>query len=326
MQNEDKGTQGNAYLDNDDNLKKFLGNMTSAKIIEDSYNHVFDSRIITFELEYPRIIHSEFMTHRLFSRNASSSRAIPIEKVIEQVINDPASPVEFGKNKPGMKASELTENLIAAYKVWVASGREIASFATVMKDMKLHKQVVNRILEPWQFIKVVMTTTNLNNFFELRNHPDADPTIQQLAKKMLKEVDDSQPTHLHEGQWHMPYVHNMLYSARKQKFFDVDGSEIDLKDALKISASCCAQVSYRKLDTSLEKAYKIYDMLINSKPAHSSPVEHAATPIAHKYHKPMEYFDIKGVTHVDKNRIPWSGNFHGWVQNRQLIPENAVPY
>jgi thymidylate synthase ThyX len=82
--------------------------MISAKIIADSISESeYGDRITTFELEYPRFIHGELMTHRLFSRNAASSRAIPINKMMDQVLTAPAMPVEWGLNKSGMQAEEM---------------------------------------------------------------------------------------------------------------------------------------------------------------------------------------------------------------------------
>lgn len=301
-------------------------NLISVEVIKDSYNEVFDSRITTLILEYPRIIHSELMTHRLFSRNASSSRAIPVSKVIEQVRTNPAMPVRFGKNQAGMQDAGEYESSDAIRDLWKEASRSACSFAAVMNDMQAHKQVINRILEPYQFIRVCVTSTNWNNWFNLRNHPDADPTIHALAEIMLEAMNTSAPRKLFEGHWHVPFVEDYLDITGEQIFKDESGNVISLQDALIISASCAAQTSYRKLDTSLEKATNIYKKLIESKPCHSSPVEHQAMVIPDWTINPLDYFDIEGVTHVTKDGMPWSANLHGWVQHRQLIKDNAVYY
>jgi len=293
------------------------------EIIKDSYNEVFDSRITTMILEYPRIIHSELMTHRLFSRNASSSRAIPASKVIEQVKSNPAMPIRFGKNQAGMQDAGEYEKSDALKSLWIASASTACSVASVMKDMDAHKQVINRILEPYQFIRVCLTSTNFANWFHLRNHPDADPTIHALAEMMQDAMQASKARKLFEGHWHVPFVEDYIAFTGEQIFKDESGNVISLQEALIISASCAAQTSYRKLDTSLEKATDIYKKLIESKPCHSSPVEHSALVITEK-DDPMDYFTVEGVTHIDKRGIPWSGNLHGYVQYRQLIKDNAV--
>lgn len=263
------------------------------------------------------------VVHNCFSRNSSSSRAIPVEKVIEQVRNNPAMPVRFGKNKAGMQDDgEFYPEL--GKKIWLDAVDAAVCNARTFLDCGFHKQVANRILEPYQFIRVCLTSTNWNNWFNLRNHPDADPTIHALAETMEKAMDESIPKHLVPDHWHIPFV-NEETSSFRQQFFDENGNEITLKEALMISASCAAQTSYRKLDFSIEKAKNIYNKLIISKPCHASPVEHCARAIP-KFMNPMDYFNLNGVTHIDRNGIPWSGNFHGYIQYRQLIENNAEYY
>lgn len=301
----------------------------SAKIIKDSINP-WGKRITTFELEYPRIIHSEFLTHRQFSRNAASSRAIPIDKVIQQVKDNPAMPFKWGKNQAGMQAEEeLTpDQQKVAEVLWLASRDEAVRYATAMQQLKLHKQVVNRILEPYQHIKVVMTTTEYENWKWLRKHKDADPTIYELARVTDEARNESVPEILQEGMWHLPYVHTEVINGI-QYYFDDDAHQITLEQAQKISCSSCAQVSYRKLDTSLEKAEDIYDKLVDSEPVHASAFEHVAQVV----NLDGDMIGINAVLtrniddlHTDAEIIQnmISGNFiGGWIQYRQLIPNNT---
>jgi hypothetical protein len=79
-------------------------------------------------------------------------------------------------------------------------------------------------------------------------------------------------------------------------------------------------VSYRLLDNSIEKAEKIYDMLVNSKPVHASPFEHQAKPMICAS---LDWWGEEGTTHIDKDENVWSGNFQGWIQHRQLIEDNV---
>lgn len=284
--------------------------MISAKIIADStcYN---GKRITTFELEYPRFIHSEMLTHRVFSRNAASSRAIPLKTMLKLVWNNPAEPIHWGMNQSGMQAkSQLTGfKLKAAKFLWKWSGRVACGFAWLMEKCKLHKQVANRILEPWSHIKVVVTSTEWDNFFWLRNHPDAQPEIHDLAAKMWELYEKNVPVRLKEGKWHLPYVtgYKIVGDDLYQTALGLKGVNkdklISISDALKLSASLCAQTSFRKANESLKKALEIYDRLVESKPVHASPFEHQATP-------------AKTSTYI-------SGNFCGWIQHRQLIPGNV---
>lgn len=295
----------------------------SAKVIKDSISPD-GVRITTLELEYPRIIHSELMTHRVFSRNSASSRAIPVSKVIELVESNPAMPVHWGKNQAGMQAKEELDDLNkeAVRQLWLEAAKQAVSIAKVMADIGGHKQVVNRILEPFQHMKVVVTSTEWANWDWLRDHPDADPTIHALAKEMKRVRSESTPEELFYGEWHLPYVNSersKFYAERN--YFDEHGEPITLEQARMISASCCAQTSYRKQDGSLEKAEDIFKKLVESEPCHASPVEHQATP-AERSDTRLEMFE-EGITHRCKDYWTWSGNFRGWIQFRQLIPNNA---
>lgn len=290
-----------------------------AKIIADSIAP-HGKRITTFELEFPRFILAEYNTHRMLSRNVASSRAIPIEKVIEGVQNNPAMPVWWGKNQSGMQAKdELSDTIIldpygiseknAAKATWLEARDEAIKFAKKLSKIGLHKQIVNRILEPWVNVKMVTTATDWDNFFHLRNHSDAQPEFHFLASLMAEEYLQSEPNQLIHGQWHIPYIetvfnppHDTYFDLREIKYF-VGEEEVDLYTALKVSASLCAQVSYRKSDDSIEKALRVYDRLVTSKPVHASPFEHQATPS-------LEYDHI-------------SGNFRGWIQYRHTISGNT---
>lgn len=301
----------------------------SAKIIKDSISKN-GQRIATFELEYPRIVHSEFMTHRIFSRNAASSRAIPISKMIEQVIQEPAQPVEWGLNQSGMQAKKLHKYPTTCELAWKNAAKSAAEHAEVLKDLGLHKQVVNRVLEPYQTMKTILTATSYDNYYWLRCHSDADPTIKVLADEMYKAFEESKPELLMAGEWHLPYVDCVMCEVAMGWSYSSNGVKLTLEEAKKVSASCCAQVSYRLLDTSLDKALKIYDMLVTMSPVHSSPFEHLATPMeelsANRLGKlnpyNPEYWE-EGVTHMDKDGKFHSGNFKGWVQYRQLIDGNV---
>lgn len=272
-----------------------------AKIIRDSVSPE-GIRLTTMQLKYPRIIHAEFMTHRVFGRNASSSRAIPIQVQIQHIINDPAEPMAWGSNKPGMQAgAELT-----GFSHWLTRrmwhfAKRCAIFAARMSlRAGAHKQIANRLLEPWSHISVVVTSTDWSNFYALRDHEDADPTIRALAVAMKSAHDRSIPDRLIPGMWHLPYVRAT--------------EEGDVETRKKMSAARCARVSYMTHDRkapSLEQDLKLFDQLVGNAPVHASPLEHQATP--------------------DKrwSRDRWShreqhGNLRGWRQHRKMITGEAV--
>lgn len=276
--------------------------------------------VATFEIEYPRFVHGELMTHRVFSRNAMSSRAVPVEKMIEQVRNAPAMPVHWGKNQSGMQAKEeLTGSARQDVEThWKMAATSASHIADRMSCLGAHKQIVNRLLEPFQTMKTVVTSTEWDNFFYLRNHEDAQPEIKRLAEVMLACFENESPVQLTPEDWHTPYFGEGYW---------LKGCGISLDDALAISSSCCAQVSFRQLDDTLEKAKRIYERLVESKPVHASPFEHQASPMVNTDTTTIEpwqgLLQHKGVTHLDKDGNYWSGNLKGWVQHRQLISGNV---
>lgn len=309
----------------------------SVKVIADSISAHTNQRITTLELEYPRFIHAELMTHRVFSRNSSSSRAIPIQTMINHIKATTAMPIHWGKNQSGMQAKTEVEDSVkqTAMQIWLQARDDAISHAQRLAANGLHKQIVNRILEPFQMMKVVVTATSFDNWFSLRLHPDAQPEIHELAKQIYEALAVSEPMELSYGEWHLPYVERERDEEGKLHYFIYEESyhpikvQLTLEQAQKISCSCCAQVSYRKSDTSIEKAITIYDKLVNSKPVHASAFEHCATPATDAYY---EYgtvdFNIldKGITHVNTNMEPCSGNFTNWIQYRQLIPSNVCEH
>lgn len=311
----------------------------NVKLIKDSIANGI--RICTFVLVYPRLIHSEVMTHRVFSRNAASSRAIPTAAIIQNLRDDPAEIVWWGKNISGMQAKEELKGWqLKLAKFGWATARELAILAArFMGAVGLHKQIANRVLEPFQNIRVVVTSTEWNNFFNLRNHPDAQPEFAALARMMKLAMEASTPTVLQPGEWHIPYVtcHRMpngRIAYLQPEIAQTECVEITLEEALKISASMAAQESYRKSDPSLEKAKKIFAQLVESKPCHASPVEHQAQAmeVIKDTHLPgldQQFLILymnqhAGITHVDKAGNFWSGNLRGYVQHRQLLSNHDV--
>jgi thymidylate synthase ThyX len=216
-------------------------------------------RLSTLSLRYPRFIHSEVMTHRAFSRNASSSRAIPIERMIQDVLDDPAMPIEWGANQPGMQAGGVVDDPEECKRIWLAARDDAVLQARDLAEMGVHKQIVNRILEPYMHINVLVSATEWGNFFTLRDHADAQPEIRELAQAIKVAMSESKPKELQWGEWHTPYSEN--------------GDKL-------MSVACCASVSYKTVEgktMSFERAGAIYDKLMGP-PFHASPFEHVATP------------------------------------------------
>ena len=274
-----------------------------AKIIEDSIS-IEGKRITTFQLLYPRFIHAELMTHRIFSRNASSSRAIPVKKMIQMVREEPAMPIHWGKNQPGMQAKEEIQRVGAAQDIWLRAARNAANIAEELHQIGLHKQVANRILEPFQHISVVLTATEFDNWFELRAHPDAQPEIQYLAMQMQGAMLASFPKILEVGEWHLPYV---TEDERNDQFFKANPELLR-----QVSAARCCRVSYLKHDgsaASISDDLALCEKLVGAKPLHASPFEHQATPDVLAYE----------ASGPEWKHPKLHGNFTGWIQYRKQI-------
>ena len=302
----------------------------TAKIVAYSKNPVTDKCIVTFELVFPRFILAEVLTHRVFSRNTSSSRAVPSKKMgflTESLVN----PSHWGENRPGMTAGAELRGLRRVMGKFAWQSAKGLAFAChkVATLAGGHKQWVNRIIEPFIYTKQLVTTTELDNFFELRLHPAAQPEIQLLAKAMRDALDCATPEVLKRGDWHLPYMEKVDVGGGKPMYLhtgcraasgDVDFDLYTLDEAIAVSVSSCAQISYRSVDVSMKKAMRIFNMLhIGSKtdPEHASPTEHQATPILIA---PGSKLEAKkwpvGVTHLDRDLHYWSGNFKDWVQLR----------
>lgn len=302
-----------------------------ATVIAHSKASTTGVELVTFELEFPRYCLAEINTHCMLEKNSASSRAIPVESMLALIESAPAMPVEWGANNPGMSSKSLLddERRDAAIMTWLSAMKQAVAHARILADkegINAHKQLANRVTETWQMSKTVITGTEWANFFWLRDHPDAQPEFQELARTMHAALHDSIPDVLTPGQWHLPYI------TRVGDTYYTGDNEVDLETAKKISASCCAQVSYRKLNDSVEQAEKVFGMLnlgSSTQPAHASPITHQATPMQQlsyeNYVNIPHIFDTweRGVTHVRRNKSMWSGKLQGWIQYRQLFDNEA---
>lgn len=312
--------------------------MIKATVIADSVHHVTGTRITTFELVYPRFIHSEFMTHRVFNRNASSSRAIPTSKFIEQVRNEPVMPSHWGKNQKGMQAEEeLTPKEIEDAKfIWDNAASAAAVYAEQLRRGQVHKQIVNRILEPFTHIRVVVTSTSWANFYGLRDHEDAQPEIRELAQAMRKAHNESTPRALPQGEWHLPYIAHIdrvgayNYCKHQRITRDEPSGEEVYGLLLKVSAARCARASYNNFEgrpSTIEEDLGLFAKLVENQPIHASPTEHQATPMlfGDKFinnQNPLTW--EQGVTSMDREGKLYSGNLLDFIQFRKLIPGETI--
>jgi thymidylate synthase ThyX len=279
-----------------------------AKIILDS---VAPSgfRLTTFVLTYPRIIHSEFMTHRMFSRNAASSRAVPVARMLRDVEEHPFIPIWWGKAQPGMQAHEEVNNTTKIYceRVWLIARDEALFRAGQLLSAGLHKQIPNRLLEPFAWITVVMTSnpSGLENFAALRNHEDAEPHFRKIAGMVCDVYADSTPVSLSQGSYHVPFIDDADYIS-KQSDGNIPNELMSVPDIVKkVSVARCARVSYLNHEgkKSIEDDLKLFERLRTS--GHWSAFEHVARA---------------------ESTAVQSGNFAGWTQYRKTFEHECRSY
>lgn len=304
----------------------------SVRVIQDSLN-TSGNRLITYEIETYRYIWAEVLTHKMLNKNAQSSRAVPVNSVLSINEDSPVTPIVWGKNKGGMSASEVLDGieLESAKQLWQAAASSAFIYSKRLSDIGLHKMWSNRITEPFSRIKVVMSGTEWDNFEWLRDDPDAaQPEIVDLARKLKEAKAKSTPSTLYAGEAHVPYVQRSRISeGRNLVYQDNNGEEITLKEALEVSASCCAQISYRRLDDTFEKAMEIYARLFNGAKPHFSPAEHQGIAMEKTEMCKYEAFNPnsweEGVSHVDRGGFFWSANLKGFIQHRKLL-ENSMTF
>ena len=246
-----------------------------AKIIADSINKQ-GNRITTFLLTYPRFIHSELMTHRMFSRNSASSRAIPFEKMIRMVEEDPFIPIAWQKHHSGMQGNEyITDKKIIDFKkgVWlnsrnkaIQSAEELyynVSRATSISDVielegtGVTKQLCNRLLEPFMWTTMLITGSKegWDNFFSLRlpeYHLKGIPTVDEalsLSSETITLVGKSKKELLKE----INQIDNDSYTGFKtiiNNYTDLDWLQIN-KGQAEIHMMALAEAIYDEYQNSV---------------------------------------------------------------------------
>lgn len=266
--------------------------------------------IFTMHWRYPRIIHGEVMTHRVFSRNARSSRAVPVAKMLEEIRNTPFVPWHWGKNQKGMQGgAELNEPVevpdidcwedvieVRRETAWLEARNRAVEVALGFDEAGYHKQIVNRLTEPFSWIDTLVTSTQWANFLHLRDHKDAEPHFRDLAQMVKEALAGAEMQTLEPGEWHLPWV-----KPQEERELGCPHK------ARKISVARSARISYAPFDgdPSVEKELQRYELLVGSDPLHASPAEHQATP--------------------DAGNINLGGNLGpGWIQFRKTLKNEFV--
>jgi thymidylate synthase ThyX len=264
---------------------------STAKVLADSVNDE-GYRLTTMEIKLPLFILPQLLTHRMFSGNGMSARAVPYKRYAQMVVSDDVSPVVWGANESGMQAYELMseEDAAQAQVYWDAARQHMLYYTQKIADLGAHKQFVNRLLIPFSTCTRVISATTYDNFFRLRLGHDVQPEMQELAKAMHDAYVGSEPMQLDYGQWHLPYIKGTI------------AEKLPLQHRIRVSVARCARVSYKAYDgsDSVEKDEQLFSKLVDASPPHLSPLEHVATPVVY----------IAGED---------TGNYRGWLQLRKLL-------
>lgn len=301
--------------------------------------------MVTFEVEAPRIILAEINTHSALAKSSASSRAIPFEKMLQQLNGEP---VRFGAANKGMQDTGEEHDGVVKIREYDSndpsdscyiittcemSGREAWDYAkdnAVEVSEALYragyaKQVYNRLTEPFQMIKTLISGTEWANFFWLRHHKDADPTFAELARCMYEALMASEPQKLLPGEWHLPYVLTKRNNSGEIEYWIDENTQLSEEDTLVVSAARCAAVSFRNVDYNVEKCREVYARLVGDDRKHANAFEHQAKSMT-GFGKNGTYSSYdpdtweEGITHMDKERWLWSGRYRNWIQHRKLIP------
>ena len=304
--------------------------MYKAQILADSISP-HGHRLTTFEVTYPRFVHAELLTHRTLSRNSASSRAIPVKKMLDAIKEDPVLPVWWGKNQSGMQAKEEVKGTARTLseKYWLEARNSAVSYVETLGMFDLHKQISNRITEPWMWITVIVTATEWKNFFALRCHPDAQPEINKIAVMMRDLYKRSVPMELAIGDWHTPMILDTDEDLDGPIF--VDAAATFFPARVLVSTGRTARVSYLTHEGNRDPLADTELALRLADAKHWSPWEHAATPfdtdevtlIKDLEKGIMQNWSTKGLhstLNLGRADALWfSGNFRGWHQARKFF-------
>ncbi len=253
-------------------------------------------RLTTLQVTFPRFILAEVNTHRMLSRNSASSRAIPPEKQIARVKENPFVPETFNKRVKGMGVGEAIKDQEAARSHWLIARDSAVIAAEALCTFDCDKSRINRLLEPFMWHTAILSGTEWSNFFALRDHPDAQPEFQIIARMMREEMDANEPQYINFNQWHLPLV---SLKEREDWQRQTGSGDEEWNFWVDVSAGRCARVSYDTQDNYEEPEKSVARAVRLATSGHLSPFEHPAFPYSTQH---------------------FVANFRGWEQARHRIP------
>jgi thymidylate synthase ThyX len=326
----------------------------NAKIVADSCD-IRGNRITSVLVTIPRIVLAELNTHRMFSRNSASSRAIPFERMVKAVKDDPFIPIAWQKDHSGMQGTEYMEHGINDLIDNHLRARDAAvERATEANQRGLTKQLCNRYLEPFMWHTVLITSTEWENFFALRC-----PQYGLLTEEGLKHFR-SQNDYFKAGgvisgtdinieflkinksgaEIHIQAAAEAIYDAMNEStpmalkdgmwhipFSDKlnnpeMGTAYGYLHGIKVATAMCARTSYTVVGNEKEMTYakliEIHDRMVSQVPFHASPFEHCARVMTEDEY----YTNVRGKL-MFRNQpheiYGWCRNFRGFIQYRHII-------
>ena len=257
-----------------------------AEMVCDSVNPFTGTRISTAVVRLPRIVLAELNTHAALAKNSASSRAIPAATFRQRVLDDPYVPWRWPVNGKGMVPKEYAAPRAWRTKVAVLVWKGalgVASLAhRLLERLGVHKEITNRLLEPWMWTEVLVTATDWDGFFAQRCHEAAADGVRAAATVLRDLLDAHTPT---ETSLHLPYIQQ-----------GEQGAPMDLFMA---SARRCRRVSYLRqgVVVSLEEDAAAGAEGLRETPPHLSPYEHAAWALGTPT-RSAKFRDWKSARHV----------------------------
>lgn len=281
--------------------KTFTDSEVKVSLIAMTRNAYSNKVITTLLCEYPRYIHSEIMTHRQLSRNSGSSRATPFNIYCERIIKDPAFFAELGINRSGMNAdSVLNKENAEAFKheYMQLMHHTVDTAMSWSAKYNLHKQIINRVLEPYVRTSTVITATEWDNFLYTRAIAKGVEPVMHLLANCIKQAVDYANENAKDGVAHLPFVTDNEFNTCSLKDC--------VKHAVSRSARCTILSNVTKKLSTIEEDEKLYNWLSSADPMHASPFEHIA--FATKSYEP--YYNLRG----------------GWMSQRFVLDTQRLIY
>lgn len=301
---------------------------SAAKIIADSANS-FGDRVTSFQVRFHRFVLAEFNTHAVFDRNSASSRAIPAGTQLRRYDVDPAWPISWPAEQKGMSGgSELTGNDLEDARALFSDVKSYTQQAVSQylqghpePEHRLHKSLLNRLLEPLQWHTALVTASSYGNFFEQRVSPAAQPELRVVAAMMQELYNSNEPVVLKRGEWHLPYIRSgpEFSGVDRENVQGLRIGESGEYDVRHISAARCARVSYLTQEGQRDytKDVELYASLVEN--GHWSPLGHVCTPWPNGGQHYSPVLDPDTGRRLVDCRLPRLGKFVGWQQWRHIV-------